>query len=91
MKVKIDFDDNNYIKRIVTNYLEGDWEVDDETFDFEHFSCYYLKNNELVLDEKKKQEQIEEEERQAKLPTWQETIDSQVFYTAMMTDTLIEE
>lgn len=91
MKAKIEFDDNKYIKRFVTDNIEGTYEIDEDTFEFDYMFCYKLKNNKLVLDEKKKQEQIEEEERRSKLPTWQETIDSQVFFTAMMTDTLLEE
>ena len=43
------------------------------------------------VDENKKDKIIAERERQAQLPTWNDTIEAQVTYTALMTDTLIEE
>ena len=51
---------------------------------------YKLQNNIFVEDSVKKQEIINEEEKEAQKPTWQETLEAQTFYTAMMTDTLIE-
>lgn len=52
---------------------------------------YKFVNNTFVVDEQKKAEIIAEREREAQKPTWQETMDAQVTYTAMMTDTLLEE
>ena len=91
MKANIQFDKNNYIKWFQTDNLNGEYIIDDETFEFNFLFCYYLDNGNLKLDEVKKQKQIKEEEEEELKLTWQEIIDSQVFYTAMMTDTLIEE
>ena len=45
----------------------------------------------FVEDLEKKAEIIAEREKKSKKPTWEETIESQVYYTALMTDTLVEE
>lgn len=89
MKATITFDKDKYIARFVTD-INGEYEVDDD-FDLHYMTCYYLKNKEIVLDEEKKAKQIKQEEEEDGKPTWQDSIDSQVFYTAMITDTLIEE
>lgn len=62
MRAKIFFDENNYIKRFVTDNIDGEYEVD-ETFDFEHLYCYHLVNNEFVLDENKVKEQDEQNDK----------------------------
>lgn len=49
---------------------------------------YRFTNGEFIEDSEKKAEIIAEREL---VPTWEETIESQVYYTALMTDTLIEE
>lgn len=53
MKAKIDFDENKYIKRFVTDNINGEYEIDFDNFDMDHLYCYHLVNNELVLDEDK--------------------------------------
>ena len=48
-------------------------------------------DGEFIVDEAKKSEILEEEKRQAEAPTWEERIDAQVLYTALLTDSLLEE
>ena len=48
-------------------------------------------DGQFVEDEAKKAEILEEEKRQAEAPTWEERIDAQVLYTALLTDSLLEE
>ena len=45
----------------------------------------------FVADEAKKAEILAEEQRKAEAPTWEERIDAQVLYTALLTDSLLEE
>ena len=52
---------------------------------------YKLQDGQIVLDENKKAEIIAEREAETMKPTWEETIESQVYYTALMTDTWVEE
>jgi len=49
---------------------------------------YRFENGTFVEDLQKKAEILAEREH---TPTWEESIESQVYYTALMTDTLIEE
>ena len=49
---------------------------------------YKFENNQLIEDAQRKAEMIAKKEHET---TWEERIDAQVTYTAMMTDTLIEE
>ena len=48
-------------------------------------------DGELVADEIKKAEILAEEQRKAEEPTWEERIDAQVLYTALLTNSLLEE
>ena len=48
-------------------------------------------DGQFVEDEAKKAEILAEEQRKAEEPTWQERIDAQVLYTALLTDSLLEE
>lgn len=57
MRARIEFDENNYIKHFVTDWMDGNYEVDDG-FEFEYMTCYHLVDGQIVLDEVKKQEQI---------------------------------
>lgn len=52
---------------------------------------YKLVDGNLVVDQERKAEIIAKREEEAKKPTWQDKIEAQITYTAMMTDTLIEE
>lgn len=63
MKARIEFDENNYIKRLITDNINGQYEIDENTFDFEHLYCYQLINDELVLDENKVKEQDEQNDK----------------------------
>lgn len=45
----------------------------------------------FVIDETKKAEILAEEQRKAEEPTWEERIDAQVLYTALITDSLLKE
>ena len=60
MKAFITFDKDNYISRLITN-SEGNFELDDN-FDIKYLYCYQLKNNKLVLDKNKVNEQNKQEE-----------------------------
>ena len=55
---------------------------------FEYGGWYKFENGEFVEDAERKAEMIAKKEHET---TWEERIDAQVTYTAMMTDTLIEE
>lgn len=48
-------------------------------------------DGQFVEDEAKKAEILAEEQRKAEEPTWQERIDAQVLYTALLTDSLLEK
>lgn len=48
-------------------------------------------DGQFVEDEAKKAEILAEEQRKAEEPTWEERIDAQVLYTALLTDSLLEE
>ena len=52
---------------------------------------YKFNKGEITLDRERRAEVLRQREEDAKKPTWYDTIESQVFYTAMETDTLIEE
>lgn len=45
----------------------------------------------FVIDEAKKAEILAEEQKKAEAPTWEERIDAQVLYTALLTNSLLEE
>ena len=45
----------------------------------------------FVADEIKKAEILAEEQKKAEEPTWEERIDAQVLYTALLTNSLLEE
>lgn len=66
MRAKIDFDENNYIKRFVTDG-NGEYVIDEETFDFEHLFCYRLVDDELVLDLDKVQQQDEDDNKKLEI------------------------
>ena len=51
---------------------------------------YYLSADDDAY-KKAKAEEAAEQERQAMLPTFEEKIEAQVMFTALMTDTLLEE
>lgn len=96
MKYEIQLDENNYVSVIVHNGDERD--IYDDEFIFNTFykdghrvNCYHFVHGEYILDESKEQEEIAKEQEKAKKPTQLETIEAQVLYTALMTDTMLEE
>lgn len=52
---------------------------------------YKCINHELVVDEERKAEIIKRREEREAEPSRMDIIEAQTFYTAMMTDTLVEE
>ena len=66
MRATITFDENNYIKRFLTD-INGEYEIDEKTFEFDFMFCYHLLDDELVLDEEKKAEQISEDAKQEEI------------------------
>ena len=96
MKYEIILDENNYISCIVHNGDERD--IYDDEFIYNTFykdghrvNCYHLVDGEYILDEVKEREEIAKEQEEAKKPSQLETIEAQVLYTALMTDTMLEE
>lgn len=88
---KINFNDNYVVGAYAVN--EGsDYDYYGQIAEYPDIAegWYKLVNNDFVIDEQKKAEIIAKREEEAKKPTWQETIEAQTFYTAMMTDTLID-
>lgn len=53
--------------------------------------CYTIVNNEVVYDDEEYQRILAKEEEERRKPTEMDRLESQTFYTAMMTDTLLEE
>lgn len=96
MKYTIELNENKYVSGIIHYGDERDYYDDDYIFntfykDGHRVNCYHLLNNEYLLDEIKEQEEIQKEREEAKKPTTQEKIEAQVLYTALMTDTMLEE
>lgn len=93
MKYEISLDDENYVTSCCHTGTDRDiYEFDAERHEF---NAFHLVGNEVILDEEREARIIAEKEaaekERAKIPTWQENIEAQVVYTAMMTDTLLEE
>ena len=91
-RYKISSDENGYIVGFYTVFGD-DYDYYGQMADFPELCEGWTKfeNGEFVEDPEKKAEIIAEREREAQLPTWEEIIESQVYYTALITDTLIEE
>lgn len=89
----INLDKNNYVLSIAHTSRDN-IEIDLSNIDLSYLNAYQYLNGELILNETKKAELIEEEKKrqeEAKKPTQMETIEAQVMYTALMTDTMLEE
>lgn len=95
---------NKYKFNFTNNYITGFQAVLDDAYDFEGQMANYpdvldslpegwykFENGEFVLDQTRKDEVLAERKAKEEQPTWQETIEAQTYYTAMMTDTLLEE
>ncbi len=93
IKYKLIFNDDGYI----TGFFNVS---EDEEFDYEGNlseypqlceGWYKFAKGKFVVDEAKKEEIINKRRKEQEAPTWEETIEAQITYTAMITDTLIEE
>ena len=73
--------------------LEGEYDYEGQMADFPEACEGWTKfeNGTFVIDEEKKAEIIAEREAEAKKPTEQDLLEAQVLWTALMTDTLMEE
>ena len=88
----LNLDLDNYVLSI-SHTPNDNIELDLSSVDLTYLNAYQYSDGELVLDEVKKAELVEEEkkrEEEARKPTQMETIEAQVLYTALMTDTMIE-
>ena len=83
-------------------HYEQEEDIDKNIFSFDleqydlsdyRMGAYKLKQNGLEFDTNRYQEILEEIEQQehSRPLTWEEKVDAQITYTAMMTDTLLEE
>jgi len=86
-------DEDNYVLSLANNRVydeEVEVELTPTEDEWMFLNCYKLINGSLILDSVKKQKILDNMELD-KLPTWEETIEAQITYTALMTDTLLEE
>ena len=89
----LNLNENNYILSI-SHTSHDNVEMDLSDINLSYLRAYQYLNGKLILNENKKAELIEEEKKrkeEAKKPTQLETIEAQVMYTALMTDTMLEE
>lgn len=92
MLYTLNLDNENYVLS-VAHTKNDNVELDLTKIELQYLNAYQFINNKLVLDKEKRAEIIKEEEerkRQEELPTFEEKIEAQVLYTALMTDTLLE-
>lgn len=90
VKYTLFLDRNNYVTSI-GHSKNDNIELNLTDIDLNYISAYRYINNELILDEDKKQQLIDEEEAEKHIPTDFEKLEAQVMYTAMITDTLLDE
>ena len=93
MLYTLELDENNYVLGILNTEYDN-VELDLSKIDYMYLGAYQYINNKLILDKKRKKELEEEEEerkRKEQEPTDFERIEAQSYYTAMLTDTLLEE
>lgn len=62
MRVNIEFNQLGYIQTLRSD-IDGEFEIDENTFNFDYVDCYHLVDNILVFDETKKQLDIENENK----------------------------
>lgn len=89
--------------KIINNtdgYVDSFYDVLDDDYDYVGQLSLYndltegwykFINNEFIVDEDKKAEILEERRKEAEKPTQLDIVEAQLIYTAMMTDTLLEE
>lgn len=92
MKYKLYLDEENYLSGFAhTNTEQDTFEMNANLMNIDYLTCYQLVDGSLVWDENKYQTIKAEEQAKALEPTWEERIDAQVLYTALLTDSLLEE
>ncbi len=94
MLYTLNLDKDNFVLSIA-NTAHDDFEIENlDALELQYLQAYQKVGDKLVLNEKRKQELIEEEEerkRKEQDPTDFERLEAQSYYTAMLTDTLLEE
>lgn len=90
---KVEFDENEYITGFYVPLEEtGDeYTFDGSLLELDFLNAYKIVDNQPWLDEERKAEIIAEREAEAQKPTQLDIIEAQATYTALMTDTLLEE
>lgn len=88
MLYTVNVDEKGWVLSIA-NTENDDIELDLEGLDLHYITAYQLVDGELVLNEAKRKALETLETVENKKPTWQEEIEAQVVYTALMTDTLL--
>lgn len=92
-KYTLNLDENNYVLSIA-HTANDNVELDLSKLELEYLNAYQYLSGKMILDNVRKQELIEEEEerkRKEEEPTPFDVVEAQTFYTAMMTDTMLEE
>jgi len=88
MKYKPTLDDKGYIESLIhTGTDEDTVEANLEEIREHLLCCFKIVDGVAVYDPERYEEYLKELE---KIPTWQEKVEAQMIYTAMMTDTLLE-
>ncbi|MBQ6125688.1 MAG: hypothetical protein IJI77_01510 [Erysipelotrichaceae bacterium] len=92
-KYKVHFDENDYITGfyVPEDETTGDYEFDGSLLELDFLNAYKIVDNQPWLDEERKAEIIAEREAEAQKPTQLDIVEAQATYTALMTDTLLEE
>lgn len=93
MLYTVNLDENNFILS-VAHTKNDNVELNLEEMELEYLSAYQLVEGKAILNEERKAELIAEEEerkRKEQEPTDLEKMEAQVYWTAMETDTLLEE
>lgn len=89
----VNLDKDNFILSI-SHTKNDNVNLNLEEIDLHYLNAYQLISGKAVLNEEKKAELIKEEEEQKRReeePTREDKLEAQTLYTAMMTDTLLEE
>ena len=91
-KYKIIINTDGYVDSFY-DVIDGDYDYEGQLSSYVDLTegWYKFVNNEFVVDENKKAEILEERRKEAEKPTQLDIVEAQLIYTAMMTDTLLEE
>lgn len=89
-KYTLNLDTNNYVLSIA-HTSNDNIELDLLQVDLRYLNAYKFIDGKIVLDGTKKQAIIEAENAREETPTQLDRIEAQVLYTALMTDTTLEE